>query len=99
MITGAQRAYLRKLANPIKASQQIGKGGVNDGLVRQLDESLEIHELLKISVLETALLSPKECAAALADPLHAEVVQCIGSKLVLYRPASDPEKRKIVLPK
>ena len=38
-------------------------------------------------------------AAVLAERTHAEVVQVIGKKIVLYRPAKNEEKRKIQLPK
>ena len=97
MITSGQRAQLRKMANTMKATEKVGKSGITENLIRQLDETLEIKEMFKINVLETAFMSTKECAGQLADALGADVVQCIGSKIVLYRPAGDPEKRKIVL--
>ena len=97
MITSGQRAQLRKMANTMKATEQVGKAGITENLIRQLDETLEIKEMFKINVLETAFMTTKECAGQLAEALDADVVQCIGSKIVLYRPASDPEKRKIVL--
>ncbi len=98
MITSRQRAYLRSLSNTLKATEQIGKNGLTDGLIAQIDESLERHELLKINVLETAGISGKLCAGELAEALGADVVQVIGAKVTLYRPASDPEKRTIELP-
>ena len=98
MITSRQRAYLRSLSNTLKATEQIGKNGLTDGLIAQIDESLERHELLKINVLETADISGKLCAGELAEALGADVVQVIGAKVTLYRPASDPEKRTIELP-
>ena len=98
MITSRQRAYLRSLSNTLKATEQIGKNGLTEGLIAQIDESLERHELLKINVLETAGISGKLCAGELAEALGADVVQVIGAKVTLYRPASDPEKRTIELP-
>ena len=98
MITRRQRAYLRSLSNTLKATEQIGKNGITDTLLAQIDESLERHELLKINILETAGISGKLCAGELAEALGADVVQVIGAKVTLYRPASDPEKRTIELP-
>ena len=98
MITSRQRAYLRSLSNTLKATEQIGKNGLTDGLIAQIDESLERHELLKINVLETAGISGKLCAGELAEALGADVVQVIGAKVTLYRPASDPDKRTLELP-
>ena len=98
MITSRQRAYLRSLSNTLKATEQIGKNGITDTLLAQIDESLERHELLKINILETAGISGKLCAGELAEALGADVVQVIGAKVTLYRPASDLEKRTIELP-
>ena len=98
MITSRQRAYLRSLSNTLKATEQIGKNGITDTLLAQIDESLERHELLKINILETAGISGKLCAGELAEALGTDVVQVIGAKVTLYRPASDPEKRTIELP-
>ena len=98
MITSRQRAYLRSLSNTLKATEQSGKNALTDGLIAQIDESLERHELLKINVLETAGISGKLCAGELAEALGADVVQVIGAKVTLYRPASDPDKRTIELP-
>ena len=98
MITSRQRAYLRSLSNTLKATEQIGKNGITDTLLAQIDESLERHELLKINILETAGISGKLCAGELAEALGADVVQVIGAKVTLYRPASDPEKRTNELP-
>ena len=97
-LTSKQRAFLNSQAHSLKPIIQIGKNGLTDGLIAQIDESLERHELLKINVLETAGISGKLCAGELAEGLGADVVQVIGAKVTLYRPASDPEKRTIELP-
>ena len=50
------RAYLRSLANTISPIIQVGKIGVNDNLIKQVDDALEARELIKINVLETSPL-------------------------------------------
>lgn len=97
MLTSKQRAQLRKLANPINDTLHIGKDGVTDGVVAQLEVLLENHELVKGKVLENALLTPRTVAEALCEDTGAESVQIIGTKFVLYRPSPDPDKRNIVL--
>ncbi len=97
MLTSKQRAYLRGLANTIPATQQIGKEGVTENVAQQADMELKAKELIKIKVLETALLTAREASEALCEAIGAEPVQCIGSKLVLYK--ANPEKPGIVLPK
>lgn len=99
MLTTKQRAQLRALANTLPDTLIIGKEGVTDAVERQLDQLLEAHELVKGKVLESALLTPRTVSEALCEASRAEPVQCIGSKFVLYRRASDKDKRKIVLAK
>lgn len=97
MITGKQRAYLRKMAHGMQPIFQIGKGGITDELIKQLSNALEARELIKISILETALLDTKETCNLLAEKLMAEPVQAIGSKVVLYKRARQEKNRKIEL--
>ena len=97
MITSKQRAFLRGKANDLDASFQIGKDGINDNMIAQLGDVLEARELIKIKVLETAMLTAREASEAVCAATGAEPVQCIGSKFVIYRPNS--EKPVIILPK
>lgn len=90
-MTSKQRAHLRALANPLDTLFQIGKGGVSENLLLQLDDLLRVRELIKIRVLETAGVPAKELAPALADALDAQCVQVIGARIVLYR--RNPEKK------
>jgi RNA-binding protein len=84
-MTGKERAGFRKQANTLTAIFQIGKDNITDTLVEAVDAALKKRELIKLSVLETSELSAKEAAAELAGATGAEVIQCIGRKLVLYR--------------
>ena len=97
MITSKQRAFLRSKANELDAIFQIGKGGINENLIAQLNDVLERRELIKIKVLETALMTAREASEAVCAATGAEPVQCIGTKFVIYRPNS--EKPVLVLPK
>ncbi len=99
MITSKQRAYLRKLANGTQPVFQIGKGGITEELVNQLGIVLEARELIKVHILETALLDTKAACDEIAARLRAEPVQAIGSKFVLYRQARAEKNRKIELPR
>lgn len=98
MITSKQRAYLRKLANTIEPIFQIGKSGITDEMVKQIALALEVRELIKIHILETAMLETKSCCNELAELLAAEPIQAIGSKIVIYKKAEKPANRKIELP-
>lgn len=85
MLTSKQRAQLRALANPIETILQVGKSGVGEQLIKQVDDALTARELIKLRVLETAPGSVREIAEELAQATNAEVVQTIGTRFVLYR--------------
>ncbi len=99
MITSKQRAFLRKEAHGIPPVFQIGKNGITEELLSQLSLALESRELIKVHILETALLDTKPTANEVAEKLGAEPVQAIGSKFVLYKRAKNEKNRKIELPK
>ena len=99
MITGKQRAYLRGLANKLEATVYIGKFGLTENTLKEMDNSLLNHEMVKVKIQESADLDSKETANECAEILKAEFVQAIGRKFTLYRQAVDPEKKQIRLPK
>ena len=99
MITSKQRAYLRKISHELEPIFQIGKDGVTDTLIKGVDEALEKREILKVHILESALLDTKETCNYMAQQLGAEPVQAIGNKFILYRQAEDVKKRRIELPR
>lgn len=96
MLTGKQRSYLRSLANTIQPIFQVGKGGVNENMVKQFSDALEAREMIKASVLSNSLSSAKEICNEIAAQTNAEVVQVIGNKFVLYRESK--EHKVIELP-
>ncbi len=96
-MTSKERAALRAKANPLEPIIQLGKEGISDNLITQIDDTLDARELIKIRVhLETAPKTPKELAQELAAALGAEVIQVIGGIIVLYREA---DEEKIALKK
>lgn len=84
-LTSKQRAQLRAMANGLDTILMVGKEGIGDNLVKQANDALEVREIIKGKVLETAPMNPREVAEALAPLTRAEVVQVIGTKFVLYR--------------
>lgn len=92
MLTSKERAYLRGLANGLPAIMQIGKGGIGDNLVKTVSDALEARELIKMSVLENCMETPKEMANALAAATNADVVGVVGRKIILYRESVNNKK-------
>ena len=95
-MTSKQRAYLRGLANPLAAILQVGKNGLNDNLIKQVEDALEARELIKLSVLETAPEDNRTIAETLASSTNSVLVQVVGNKITLYR--AKKKNPKIQLP-
>lgn len=97
MLTSKQRAYLRGLANTLEPVLLIGKGGLNENMMADIDAALEARELIKIKILNNSMSEPKETSMEIAQRTGADVVQVIGGKFVLYRQSE--ENPVIVLPR
>jgi len=96
VLTGKQRRHLRGLGHGLKAIVQVGKDGIDDGLVAAVEQALEDHELVKLKVGEAAKLDRHDAAEALAHKTHSQVAQVLGNTVLLYRP--NPDEPVIVLP-
>lgn len=96
-LTGSQRKVLRGLAHSLQPLVQIGRQGVTEGLLAELDEALEHHELVKVRFQDHQDEKTEICAR-IDDDLGCETVGRIGHVAILYRPAKEPADRTIRLP-
>ncbi|GLC32215.1 YhbY family RNA-binding protein [Clostridium omnivorum] len=85
MITSKQRGYLRGLANTMVPIFQLGKGGIEDNFLKQIDDALEARELIKLTVLNNSGFEAREASDIICENLRCEGIQAIGNKIVLYR--------------
>ena len=96
MLNSRQRAQLRSMANDYETILQIGKSGIGENTVKQVNDALEARELIKLRVLETCPQSSREAADLLASETNSEVVRVIGSRFILYRESKDNKTIKLV---
>ena len=96
MLTSKQMAFLRSLGNELEPIIQVGKGGISDNLIQQVDDALEARELVKGRILKNAAEDVRDAAEYLAEATDAEVVQVIGNIFLLYRQRT--EEPRIELP-
>ena len=96
MLNGKQKRFLRALGHGLKPVITVGKGEVNEALVKETVEALTSHELIKVKILESCAMDRFEVAEGLAAACTAEVAQVLGRTLLLYKQGKEP---KIELPK
>jgi len=89
MLNSRQRAQLRGMANTYETILQVGKMGISEQTIKQVDDALTARELIKLRRLETAPETTRETAEFIAEKLGADVVQVIGSKFILYRQSKE----------
>ncbi len=91
-MTSKQRATLRSMANTLETIIYVGKEGLTDAIVKETYDALEARELIKCAVQNGCELNAKEACAALSERTHAEPVQCIGRRFVLYRESRENKR-------
>ena len=85
MIDKKTRIKLRSLASTIKPTVWICKEGFSENALNQINEELFNHELVKISLQETATPPSESELTEIAVKLGADVVTVIGRKIILYK--------------
>lgn len=96
MLTGKQKRHLRSLAHHEKAIFQVGKSGVGHNMIDQLNDALEKRELIKVAILQNCMEDKEDVAEQIKEGTGAEIVQIIGSNIVLYK--ESVENKQINLP-
>ena len=96
-LSGSDRRHLRRLAHHLDPIVQVGSAGVTDAVVAALDRALRDHELVKLRIAHERE-ERREIADRLAAATRSAVAGLVGHTAVLYRPAPDPERRRIELP-
>ena len=90
MITKQQRTALRSLAQNLPDLVYIGKGDITDNVLKQVNDNLYAHEIIKIKVQDNASMALEEICAELEEKCACEVVTTIGKKIVLYKASKKP---------
>ena len=96
MLTGKQRRHLRALGHALRPIVQVGKDGIDAGVIAAVEQALGDHELVKLKVGESAGLDRHDAAESLAQKTRSEVAQVLGNTVLLYR--AHPDDPEIVLP-
>ena len=95
MLTSAQRARLRGIAQQLDPIFNVGKNLIGDNMIKDIDAALEAHELIKLGVLKSADIPAKAAMEEICARLGAEPVGAIGSKFVIYRQSSRDDIKHI----
>lgn len=94
-LSKTQVKYLRKLSHGQKPIFQMGKLGLSEVFIKQVDEALEKRELIKFNVLQNSSETIDDVANQIAEAVDGQVIQIVGNTAILYRPSSREKFQKI----
>ena len=97
MINPKQRAKLKSLSQNMDPIINIGKNGITDNLIREIEDLLTSRELIKIKILNNNMDDPKEMIEEILSKTSSDFVSHLGFKFVIFRQNKDPKKRKVNL--
>lgn len=95
-LTPGQRRFLRAQAHALNPVVMIGDAGLTAGVMKEIELSLNSHELIKIKVAGGDREQRESMLAEICAALDAVPAQHIGKTLVIYKAAKKP---KLILPK
>jgi RNA-binding protein len=96
-LSPAVRKYLRGLAHHLEPVVRLGKNGVTDQFLGELNQALDAHELIKLKFISFKE-DKKTLAQEIAEKSRSELAGMIGNIAILYRQHYDQDKRKIHIP-
>ena len=92
-LNSKERKILEKAAHDLQPVVIVGGAGVTEGLVKMVDSSLAVHELIKVKFNEYKD-EKVELVNQICNQVNATLVRIIGNVAILYRQAEKPEDRK-----
>ncbi|HET7060840.1 MAG TPA: ribosome assembly RNA-binding protein YhbY [Nitrosospira sp.] len=85
-LSSSHRATLKALSHSLKPVVWIGGGGLSEAVIRELDQALKSHELIKIKVSNDERETREALLEQICGRLRAAPIHHIGRMFVIYRP-------------
>ena len=93
IVDSKMRARILSAAQSIDPVLSLGKNALTPEFTRSVEEYMEKHEIMKINVLKNCDEDLHELGNTIAERSNTELVQIIGRKIVLYKPAKEEKNR------
>ncbi|MEY8441290.1 ribosome assembly RNA-binding protein YhbY [Lactobacillaceae bacterium 24-114] len=94
-LRGKQKRFLRAQANHLQPLFSVGKEGLTDNWVAQLDGALDRRELIKVNILQNADVTTDEVKEFIESHTDIQVVQTIGRVLLLFKVSNNKKARDL----
>lgn len=94
-LRGKQKRYLRAQANHLSPIFSVGKNGLTQAWLEQLDGALDRRELIKVSLQQNTDATVDQAAAFIEENTTIQVVQKIGRVLLLFKQSANEKQRDL----
>ena len=94
-LTGKQKRFLRASANRMRPIFEIGKNGLSKVWLDEISKALDSRELIKVNILQNALVTPSDVAEFVMSHSDITVVQKLGKTVVLFKQSSNEDNRAL----
>ena len=94
-LRGKQKRFLRAQANHLQPIFAVGKEGLTQNWIDQLDGALDHRELIKVNILQNSDVTPKDVQHFIESQTEIQVVQIIGRVLVLFKVSANKDAREL----
>lgn len=85
-LNNKKKQHLKGLAHPLKPIVMLGNLGLTEGVLAEIEQALEYHELIKVKIAAEDRETKTLIVDAIVRETNAYKVQVIGDTLILYRP-------------
>lgn len=89
MLNSKQRKYLKSLANTMEPKINIGKNGISENLITQINDTLTASELVKIKILNNSLEDHNEMIDEIMEKTNSDLVSHMGNKFVIFKQSKE----------
>ena len=83
-----ERSILRARAHNLNPVVIIGKNGINQGAIKNIDMALKAQELIKVKFIEYKK-DKKIISESIAKKIGATLISVIGHTIIFYRKRQD----------
>ncbi len=85
LLSEEQIRFLKKSAHHLKPIVQLGKKGISLALIKEIDQALLDHELIKIQVLPVQKPELENNVKEITEQTGAEPIATIGNVIILFK--------------
>lgn len=85
-LNNTQIRFLKAQAHSLKPVVIVGTAGVSDGVLNEINQALDDHELLKVRVNADDRENKKIMIEQIAEQTESTCIQIIGHIGIFYRP-------------